>query len=57
LRKFVLTLALLFIAMLTALTVEDVIHYGLSPLDVLSAMVLALFAFGILGALRHPPSE
>jgi hypothetical protein len=57
LRKFVLTLALLFIAMLTALTVEDVIHYGLSPLDVLAAMVLVLFAFGILGALRQPPSE
>jgi hypothetical protein len=57
LRNFVLTLALFFIVMLTALTVDDVIHYGLSPLDVLSAMVLALFAFGILGALRQPPSE
>jgi hypothetical protein len=57
LRNFVLTLALFFIVMLTALTVDDVIHYGVSPLDVLSAMVLVLFAFGILGALRHPPSE
>jgi hypothetical protein len=57
LRNFVLTLALFFIVMLTALTVDDVMHYGLSPLDVLSAMVLVLFAFGILGALRHPPSE
>jgi hypothetical protein len=57
LRNFVLTLAILFIAMLTALTVDDVIQYGLSPLDVVSAMVLALFAFGILGALRQPPNE
>jgi hypothetical protein len=56
-RTFVLTLALLFILMLAALTVFDVVHYGLSPLDVLSVMVLGLFTFGILGALRTPPSE
>jgi hypothetical protein len=57
LRRVVLILALAFIAMLAALTVNDVIHYGLTPLDVLAGMVLALFAFGIIGALREPPQD
>jgi hypothetical protein len=57
LRRTVLVLALMFIAILAALTILDLIHYGLSPLDVLAAMILALFATGIIGALREPPKE
>jgi hypothetical protein len=57
LRSVVLTLVLVFIAILTALTVFDVVTYGLSPLDVLAVMILALFATGIIGALREPPQE
>jgi hypothetical protein len=57
LRTAVLTIALLFIAMLTALTINDLIHYGVTPLDVLAWFVLALFAIGIIGALRQPPQE
>jgi len=56
-RKLVLTVALLFIAMLAALTVSDVVHYGVTPLDVLSVLILILFLTGIIGALRNPPQQ
>lgn len=56
-RTAVLIVALLFIAMLAALTVLDVIHYGVSPLDVVAVLILVLFATGIIGALRTPPPE
>jgi hypothetical protein len=56
-RTFVLIVALLFIAMLAALTVVDVIHYGVTPLDVVAVLILLLFLTGIVGALRNPPRE
>jgi hypothetical protein len=56
-RTFVLIVALLFIAMLAALTVVDVIHYGVTPLDVVAVLILLLFMTGIVGALRNPPRE
>jgi hypothetical protein len=56
-RTAILIVALAFIAMLAALTVNDVIHYGVTPLDVLAGMVLTLFAIGIIGALREPPND
>ncbi len=56
-RAAVLTIALLFIAALTALTVLDIVHYGLTALDVIAFLVLLLFMTGIVGALRQPPSE
>jgi hypothetical protein len=56
-RTAVLIIALLFMAMLAALTVLDVIHYGVTPLDVVSVLILALFLTGIVGALRSPPQE
>jgi hypothetical protein len=43
--------------MLTALTVLDIVHYGVTALDVLSFLILALFLTGVLGALRNPPRE
>jgi hypothetical protein len=54
-RTAILIVAILFIAMLAALTVVDVIHYGVSLLDVVAVLILVLFATGIVGALRHPP--
>jgi hypothetical protein len=56
-RTFILIVALLFIAMLAALTVVDVIHYGVTALDVVSVLILVLFLTGIVGALRNPPRE
>ena len=56
-RTAVLTIAVVFIAALAALTVLDVVHYGLSAVDVLAVLVLVLFMTGIVGALRKPPNE
>jgi hypothetical protein len=54
-RTAILIVAILFIAMLAALTVVDVIHYGVSALDVVAVLILVLLGTGIVGALRHPP--
>ncbi len=56
-RSVVLTLAVLFIALLLVLTIVDVARNGLSPLAVLSALILILFGTGIIGALRTPPRD
>jgi hypothetical protein len=57
LRGIVLTVALLFIAMLAALTVADFVRNGITPLGVVAVLILALFMIGIVGALRQPPNE
>jgi hypothetical protein len=57
LRLAILTIALVFIAGLGALTVIDMVRYGVSAVDVLAILVLVLFTTGIVGALRQPPRE
>jgi hypothetical protein len=57
LRVFVLTIALVFIAILAALTVSDFINYGVTVLGVVAVLILVLFTVGIVGALREPPNE
>jgi hypothetical protein len=54
-RQLILGVVLLFTAVLGALTIQVAIADGVSILTVLSVLVLALFGFGIVGALRHPP--
>ena len=56
-RAAILGSALLFIAILAALTVVAVVNGGFNVLTVVSLLVLALFGFGILGALRGPPPQ
>lgn len=56
-RGLILTAALIMIALLGGLTVSVIVREGLDPLAVVSVLVLAMFAFGIVGALRHPPPE
>ncbi len=56
-RTAILTAALLFTALLAALTVHAVVAGGFDVLTALSILVIALFAFGIVGALREPPPE
>lgn len=56
-RTLVLGLVLAFSAILLGLTVHAVIKGGPDILTVLSALVLALFVFGVVGALMHPPGE
>jgi hypothetical protein len=58
-RTIVLSVALVFTLAFAGLTIEALIKRGTAVLvpGVLSLLVLALFAFGIVGALRHPPNE
>jgi hypothetical protein len=53
----ILAAALAFIALLAGLTVAVAVEHGPDILTVGSLLVLAMFAFGIVGALRHPPEE
>jgi len=54
-RVVILIVALVFIGLLGALTVRDIVRHGVTPVSVLAVLVLTLFCTGIVGALRHPP--
>ena len=53
----VLAVTLVFLAMLGVLTALDISHHGVTPLAVLSILILGLLGTGIIGALRHPPRD
>jgi hypothetical protein len=54
-RQIILAIVLVFILALGGLTLQVALTEGFDVLTVLSLLVLALFGFGIVGALRHPP--
>jgi hypothetical protein len=54
-RQIVLGLALAMIVLFAFLTLSEVAANGVSVLTVVSVIVLLMFAFGIVGALREPP--
>jgi hypothetical protein len=56
-RQLILVVVLVAIAGLGFLTLKAVANGGFDILTVLSLLVLALFGFGIVGALMHPPEE
>ena len=56
-RTTILAAALIFIALLGAMTINVLARQGPDILVAASLLVLALFGFGIVGALRHPPDE
>jgi hypothetical protein len=56
-RTAILSAALAMIALLTFLTIDVAARTGVDVLTVLSVVVLAMFGFGIVGALRHPPDR
>lgn len=56
-RGALLALTLVFAGALLALTIHAAIEDGPDVLTVLSGLVLALFVFGIVGALLHPPGR
>ena len=56
-RAAILGAALVFIAILAALTVYVTVTSGVSFLTLVSLVVLGMFAFGIIGALLQPPPE
>jgi hypothetical protein len=56
-RGLVLAIALVFIALLAALTISDFATNGVNVVGILAVAILVLFGIGIVGALRHPPQE
>jgi hypothetical protein len=56
-RVAILAAALAMIALLATLTITVLVRNGPDALTIVSALVLALFGFGIVGALRHPPDD
>jgi hypothetical protein len=56
-RNVALLAALAFIALLTFLTVSVLVREGFDILVGLSLVILALFLFGIVGALLNPPED
>ncbi len=56
-RTAILGAVLVFIGILAALTVAAVLAGGFNVLSLVSLLVLALFAFGIVGALLTPPPD
>ena len=56
-RQLILIVVMVAIAGLAFLTLKAVANGGFDILTVLSLLVLALFGFGIVGALMHPPEE
>jgi hypothetical protein len=55
--RAVFAIALVFTTLLGYLTVVDFVRNGVTALGVLGVLIVALFAIGIVGALRHPPHE
>jgi hypothetical protein len=56
-RRTMLAVTLLFIGGLLAATVYDVSRNGLSPIDLVSVLIIAFFGVAIVGALRVPPND
>jgi hypothetical protein len=56
-RILILIVALLFIGMLATLTVLDIAKNGLNALNVVSVLIVGLFATGIVGALIQRPRQ
>ncbi len=55
--RAILAAALAFIALLGGLTIAVLVEHGPDILTVGSLLVLAMLAFGIVGALRNPPGD
>ena len=56
-RTLVLLGSLAMICLLAFLTVSVAIDDGVTPLVVVSGIILALLGFGVLGALTSPPPD
>ena len=56
-RQPILVVALAFIGLFMVLTFDVAVREGPDVLTIVSLLVLAMFAFGVIGALRHPPDE
>lgn len=56
-RRVVLGVVLVTILLFAGLTIDVIAAHGVNVIELISLLVLALFGFGVLGALRNPPDE
>jgi hypothetical protein len=56
-RTGALIATLALIALLAFLTIDVIINHGIDILVVISLIILAMFGFGVVGALTNPPKE
>jgi cytochrome c biogenesis protein CcdA len=56
-RYVLLVLVVAFTGLIGVLTALDMIHHGVTWLDVLAILIVILFGTGIVGALLHPPRQ
>ena len=56
-RYLVLVIVVVFTVFIGVLRALDMIHHGVSWLDVLSILIVILFGVGIVGALVQPPRK
>lgn len=56
-RTAALIASLAMLVLLASLTVSVVIDDGVTPLVLVSVVLLAMIGFGVVGALIHPPEE
>jgi hypothetical protein len=56
-RTLALAAVLVLIGVLSLLTVAAMVQDGPDVLTVVSILILALFGFGVVGALSQPPDE
>jgi hypothetical protein len=56
-RTFTLVSVAMVIGVLTALTIVLAVNEGISARVIVSLVILAIFGFGVVGALRHDPDE
>jgi hypothetical protein len=56
-RYLVLVVVVVFTTFIGVLTALDMIHHGVTWLDVLSILIVILFGVGIVGALLQPPRK
>jgi hypothetical protein len=51
----VLDIVLALIVIFAGLTISVIVRNGLDPLTLISIVILGMFGFGVVGALREPP--
>jgi hypothetical protein len=56
-RYVLLVLVVAFTGLIGVLTALDMIHHGVTWLDMLAILIVILFGTGIVGALLHPPRQ
>jgi hypothetical protein len=56
-RTFALIAVATVIGVIGLLTIALLVNEGISARVVLSFVILAIFGFGVVGALTHPPDE